>query len=710
MTVTRLVVEAKVAGRRIELTATRVGQLDADLAAAGAPMVQVGSKRRRPERWAWRARLGALAAGTHVSYRFIDPDGGRQTRLHAFTVAEWAANSGMLRLHPPTSERHLVEDSVRWLRADRGPSRLRFALPLPSDAHVIGFGERFDRLDQRGQRIDATVFDSYVDHADRTYLPMPFGIVVPGDGSPGWGFHVRTSRRTWYDVGATEPERLVVEVALDPDEHEPVVELEIYEGPPDRVLRAFLDDVGGAQCPPDWVFRPWMSGNEWNTEARIRAEVERSLAEGIPVGVVVIEAWSDESTFAAFRDAQYEVHADGAPHALIDFAFPAEGAWPDPKGLIDWLHDRGIRVLLWQVPVLPANQPAGTQAAADEQVMLERGFTVRDADRRPYRVKADWFRDGLVLDPTNEHANGWWLAKRRYLVEELGVDGFKTDGGEHAFGDWLRYADGTRGSESNNRYPVLYEAAYHRLLAESGKQPVTFSRSGFVGSQRYPCHWAGDARSSWEAFRASITAGLSASASGVFFWGWDLGGFSGDVPSAELYLRAAAMACFCPIMQYHSEFAEHRVPSRDRTPWNIAERTGDERVLTVFRRYAQLRERLVPYLAEQAALSVENGRPLMRALAFEWPDDSEVWRYPYQYLLGDELLVAPVVQPGATSWPVYLPAGDWTDFWTGRESQGSQVVVCDSPIEGIPVFLRQGDARTPVRAHSLCRSLKPVGG
>jgi alpha-glucosidase (family GH31 glycosyl hydrolase) len=532
------------------------------------------------------------------------------------------------------------------------------------------------------------VFDPYLDHGNRSYMPMPFGIVVPADGSAGWGFYIRTSRRTWFDVGATDPDRLAIEVALDPRDRRPTVELAIYVGGPADVLSAFLDEVGRPAPPPDWVFRPWMSGNEWNTQARVRAEVERSLAEAIPVGVVVVEAWSDENTFVAFGDARYAVHPDGSPHTLADFSFPAEGAWPDPKGLLDWLHERGIRVLLWQVPVLPPHPTPGSQAAADEQLMIERGYAVRRADGRPYRVEAEWFRNGLVLDPTNDAALDWWLAKRRYLVAELGVDGFKTDGGEHVRGDALSYADGTRGGATNNRYPVLYEAAFHRLLRDCGRDPVTFSRSGFAGSQRFPCHWAGDERSSWEAFRASITAGLSAGASGISFWGWDLAGFSGEVPSAELYLRAAAMACFCPIMQYHSEFNGHRLPPRDRTPWNVAERTGDGRVMPIYRGFATLRENLVPYLVEQAGLACERGLPLMRALPLEWPDDKNAWAFPYEYLLGDDLLIAPVVEPGVRSWPVYLPPGAWVELWGGDHIEGSQVVDRQVPIDLIPVFSR----------------------
>jgi alpha-glucosidase (family GH31 glycosyl hydrolase) len=226
------------------------------------------------------------------------------------------------------------------------------------------------------------------------------------------------------------------------------------------------------------------------------------------------------------------------------------------------------------------------------------------------------------------------------------------------------------------------------LVEQAGRDGVTFSRAGFTGSAAHPCHWAGDEDSTWEAFRASIIAGLTAGASGIFFWGWDLAGFAGEIPSAELYLRAAAMACFCPIMQYHSEFNHHRRPSRDRTPWNIAERTGDERVIPVYRRFARLRERLVPYLAAQAQYSVTTGKPLMRALLFDFAADAQIWEFPLQYLLGDDLLVAPVTEPGAARWTVYLPTGGWLDAWSGDELAGPATVERDVPLDVIPVYVR----------------------
>jgi alpha-glucosidase (family GH31 glycosyl hydrolase) len=637
----------------------RAETAEGHLAAASGARPQLGGRQ------IWRVVLDAVtehAGSLRYRFRWRSAWRGGVTGWFDAWPGRWSTHGGDLVVGD-----RLVDGSVEWLVTDRGAVRVRFALSLDPGDHVCGFGERFDVVDQRGRRLDTVVFEQYKQQGSRTYLPSPFAIVA---GHECWGFHVRTSRRCWFDVGATDPERLVVDVALshvDP-EPEPCVEVAIYSGTPAEVLAAHLDDIGRPALPPPWAFRPWMSGNEWNTQERVLNEVERSIALGIPVGVVVIEAWSDESTFATFPD---------------------DGRFPDPRTMVARLHDLGVRVLLWQIPLVPTDRedPA---VAADLAMMLERGYCVRDEDGSPYRNRGWWFPGALLVDWTNPDAADWWLAKRRYLLDDVGVDGFKTDGGEHAWGDDLRYHDGSRGDVSNNLYPLRYAQAYRRLLSECGVDGVTFSRAGFTGAGSAPCHWAGDEDSTWEAFRASIVAGLTAGISGVPFWGWDLAGFSGDIPTVELYLRAAAMAALCPIMQYHSEFNGHRLPSNDRTPWNLAERHGDQRAIEVYRRFAELRERLHPLLVAWAAQTVASGVPLMRPLWFDDPADAASWSAPYQYRFGPDLVVAPVCWPDLESLDVYLPPGDWVDVWTGEPVAGASSVTRPTPIDVIPVYSKAG--------------------
>lgn len=631
----------------------------------------------------WSVTLPPLPAGAAGRYRFL-ADGAEPTDWFELAVAEWQeAPSGAV---TGVGDR-LVPGSVRWLRSAAGVHRLGFALRLEPSDHVVGFGERFDAVDQTGRRLDSVVFEQYKSQGDlgRTYLPMPFAHVIGADGV-GWGFHVRTARRVWFDVGATDPGRLEVEVDLG--HGPPHIDVGSYDGGPAQVLTQFLDEVGRAAELPEWVLRLWASGNEWNTQAIVEAQVARHAAEGIPLGAVVVEAWSDEEGFTVFRDAGYVPRTDGTPHAAADFSYPADGAWPDPAGLVRRLHDAGIRLVLWQVPLLPTGPELGAEAQADARVMAERGYGIREADGSTYHNRGWWFPNALMPDLTNPDARAWWLDKRRWLIRDLGVDGFKTDGGEHAWGSELRYADGSRGDEGNNRYPVAYAAAYGDLLRSEGKAPITFSRAGYTGSQAHGLHWAGDENSTWAAYRHSLNAGITAAACGIVYWGWDIAGFSGPVPEAELYLRATAASTFLPVMQYHSEFNHHRRPLRDRTPWNVAEASGDDRVLPVFRRFAQLRERLLPYLAESARTAVTTDRPLLRGLFFDWPADTEAWSRPWEFLCGDDLLVHPVTEPGADTWTTWLPEGDWVDVWSGRPCAGGSLDTREAPLDLVPVYCR----------------------
>ena len=674
---TRRIVEAALRGDAVPdvdavwgITAPRVG--DGHL---GESVARLGEQ---PGRISWTAEL----PGTPLRYRFRAGD--ERTEWFEIVPVSWKRSGGVLEIDG--SPERVDAETVEWLTDGERSYRLRFALRLEPAERVVGFGERFDAIDQRGRRVDTAVFDQYKGQGARSYMPMSFAIVVGGD----FGFHVDTGRRCWFDVGATDSETIWVEVDLEPGEVDPAVVLRVFGGEPAAVLRAFASVP--AAPPPDWVYGLWMSGNEWNSQARVLAEVERSEREGIQPGALVIEAWSDEETFVAFNDAQYEPHADGSPHRLSDFTFPEDGRWPDPKGMVDELHARGIKVLLWQIPLVESDKG---QAGFDQRTMIERGYCVRLRSGAPYRNRGWWFPNALMPDFTNDEATDWWLAKRRYLVDDVGVDGFKTDGGEHAWGTDLVYADGTHGGETNNRFPVFYAEAYHRLA------PVTFSRAGYTGAGAVPLHWAGDEDSTWEAFRASITAGLTAGASGVFFWGWDLGGFSGPLPSAELYLRSAAAAALSPLMQYHSEFNHHQLPSRDRTPWNVAEQTGDEAVIDIFRQLVELRRRLLPYLVQEGRRAVTERKPLMRALFFEAHDDERIWDYPYQYLLGDALLVAPVCEESATTWSTYLPDGDWVDAWSGEHLRGCTVAERPVPLDQIPLFI------TAARAEELLPLVRP---
>lgn len=540
---------------------------------------------------------------------------------------------------------------------------------------IFGLGERYNALDQWGQRVDQFVYNQYKNQGLRTYIPMP---VFYTDA--GFGLWLATDSYSWFDFGCGDPDtiRFGVEAAT--------LDLVLLSGAVTGQITQFIDQTGAPANVPAWALGPWMSSNNWDNQAEVERQLALTAEHGIPATVLVIEAWSDEATFYIFNDATYAAKPGSEPFTYDDFSFPEWGRWPDPKGMVETIHAEGVKLILWQIPVIKhVTSLDHPQKNRDEAHFLERGYGVSHPDGSPLRLPEGWFKDSLLMDFTHIEGKQWWFDKRRYLLE-LGIDGFKTDGGEMIWGQDLVFADGTTGLTNRNRYPGDYISAYYDFAqANSG---ITFSRSGYTGAQAYPAHWAGDERSTWDAFKRSILAGLSAGMSGIIFWGWDMAGFSGEVPGAELYIRSAQMAAFCPIMQYHAESKAEF--NQDRTPWNIAERSGDPRALTLYGFYARLRMALLPYFVAEAAHCVAARTPLMRPMLLDYPDDPQTTGLWDQYRLGRDLLVAPVIAAGATSRPVHLPQGRWWHLLDECWYEGGATRDVAAPLSSIPVFARNG--------------------
>lgn len=536
-----------------------------------------------------------------------------------------------------------------------------------------GFGERYNALNQSGNFVDQFVYNQYKEQGLRTYMPMPVAY-----SNAGFGLHLAADAYSWFDLENPGEIRIGVEADRLP--------LDLLTGTIAEQVSQFVALTGAPEPVPAWALGPWMSSNNWDSEAEVRKQVALTLEHQIPATVLVVEAWSDEATFYIWNDAQYAEKPGREAFRINDFTFPAWGRWPDPKGLVDHLHDNHLRLILWQIPIIKQSPTLKhAQKRRDEMHFFERGYGVSHPDGTPLRLPEGWFKDSLLMDFTNAEGRDWWFAKRQYLIDDFSVDGFKTDGGEMVWGKDLRFADGTTGRTNRNAYPRDYISAYYKFAQQNGG--ICFSRAGYTGAQTFPAHWAGDERSTWDAFKRSILAGLSAGMSGVIFWGWDLGGFSGEVPDAELYIRSAQMACFCPIMQYHAESKAEF--NQDRTPWNIAERSGDQRALTGYRFYANLRMSLMPYLRREAARCVAEGQPLMRAMLLDHQDDPAAVPLWDQYLFGRDLLVAPVIQEGARAREVYLPKGRWWHLFQNRWYDGARTHTIAAPFEEIPVFLRE---------------------
>lgn len=207
--------------------------------------------------------------------------------------------------------------------------------------------------------------------------------------------------------------------------------------------------------------------------------------------------------------------------------------------------------------------------------------------------------------------------------------------------------------------------------------------------QTHPLCWIGDQTSDFKSFQSAVRATLSASMSGIPFVAWDIAGFSGDVPDAELYQRSVAQAAFSPVMQLHSETPGDPQPSQARTPWNMADRKGDTACLDTYRFYANLRMNLLPYIYTEARYASETGEPLIQCMAYAYPENSTAQKYEFQYMFGRSMLVAPVVRAGAKQVTVYLPEGTWYSLFDGKKYEGGTYTI-PCAVDEIQVFVKKG--------------------
>lgn len=588
---------------------------------------------------------------------------------------------------------------------------VRLHIDFPGTS-VYGLGEKFDAVNQVGKKPLNYVVEQFAAQNEKTYIPIPFLFT-----DSGVSFLQKTSYPSSFDfTNQTEDGWVAVDLFAVCPKRGVLYDATIHMGTPAELLKAYAQETGKAVLPPKWAFGPWMSSNGWNTQKEALEQIQYMNHTAIPATVMVLEAWSDEETFYIWNDAKYTPRKDGGELRYSDFTFPEDGRWPNPKAFCETLHENGVKLVLWQIPVIKYEASAhGIQLDLDWEYAQENELCLKNADGLPYHITEMWFGNSLIPDFTNPKTKEWWFNCRRYLVEELGVVGFKTDGGEFLFDPDAYFSDGRTVAEAHNDFPNLYEGTYHELLKDSGG--ITFSRAGYTGAQRYPIHWAGDQLSTFSELKGQLTAGLSIGLTGIPFWGFDIGGFAGNFPTSELYLRSAAFGAFAPVMQFHSEprggqyyMVERNHWNNDRSPWNMSVANDDNSIIPVYRLFANLRMNLLPYIWQEAQYSSETTRPMMAHLIYDNAEDELVRNIEDEYMFGRDLLVAPVITEGAAGRNIYLPKGEWYDLWTGERYSGNQTVYIHCPIDRIPVFAHAG-AAIPVNMNkNFCMGIQSKEG
>lgn len=550
---------------------------------------------------------------------------------------------------------------------------------------VYGLGEKFDSVNQKGKTVETQVIEKFCNQGNISYCVTPFFIT-----DSGLGIYIKTGKKTVISL----QDEIICEIPKE-------AEVTVFTGSIGEIIQDYVDLFQKPKLPPRYAFGIWVSANHWNCEA----DVDRLLAEleeyRFPASVIVLEAWSDEATFYIWNGAEYKPEKSKEGFSYEDFDFRNSPYWKDPKGMIEKLHEKGKKLVLWQIPVFKGMEPDRTseQLDLDKEYAIEHGLAVLNKDGTPYEIpKGNWFEGSYIPDFTNEKTREFWFRKRQYLTD-IGVDGFKTDGGEFIYSKDVLFSDGTDGEEGKNQYCQDYINAYSHFITED---QVLFSRAGYAGASGTPILWAGDHQSTNDELKNVLRAALSSAMSGILFWSFDIGGFAGPLPSLDLYRRSTQMAVFTPVMQWHSEpdggqFRE-LMPgaegNNERSPWNIAMAYNKPEFIEEMRYWHMLREALLPYIYESAQTAVRESRPMMRPLVFDYQADRAVTDIEDEYLFGDSLLVAPFMEEDQTSRKVYLPEGKWHDLFTGRCYEGKKWHESDRKSR-LPVYIK-ADATIPV--------------
>ncbi|MGW2610703.1 alpha-xylosidase [Streptomyces mirabilis] len=493
-------------------------------------------------------------------------------------------------------------------------------LSLGVGESVYGLGERFTPFVKNGQTVDIWQADGGTS-SEQAYKNIPFHLT-----NRGYGVFVNHPGKVSYEVGSESVGQVQFSV-----EDQSLEFFVVYGPTPKEILARYTALTGRPALPPAWALGLWLTTSFTTDydEATVNRFVDGMAERGIPLSVF---------HFDCFWMRGYQ---------WCDFEWDSE-TFPDPEGMLARLKERGLRISAWINPYIAQKSP-----------LFEEGMREGHLVRRPDGSVWQWdlWQAGMALvDFTNPAARDWYTGKLKTLLDQ-GVDCFKTDFGERIPTDVV-WHDGSDPERMHNYYTHLYNQAVFELLrAERGEgEALLFARSATAGGQQYPVHWGGDCESHFGAMAESLRGGLSLGLSGFGFWSHDIGGFEGT-PTPAVFKRWVQFG----LLSSHSRL--HGSKSY-RVPWDYGEEAVD-----VTREFTLLKHRLAPYLQRAAQQAHTTGVPVMRAMLLEFPDDPAAATLDRQYMLGDDLLVAPVLTDDGTV-EYYVPEGTWTNVLTGAQVTG----------------------------------------
>ncbi len=564
--------------------------------------------------------------------------------------------------------RLLAQDraSAAYMASTRTGATRHYLQREPGERYY-GLGDKTGPLDLLGRRLRTLALDALgydPRSGDPLYKHWPFVLSRAANGA--WcGIYYDTLAACSFDLGCEHDNYhgLYRHVEIDDGD----LDYYLMQGDaPGAVIAQFVRLIGGTHLPPRWSlgFAQTAMGlaDAPNAQAQLAQFIERIEAEGIPCS-----AFHYGSGYSSRGKRRYVFTWN-------------RSKFPDASALNTRFNQAGMQVVANIKPCLLDDHPAFAEVAAQD------GF-IHDAQGRPV-LEPFWDGNGAHLDFTKPATIAWWQQNLRQQVLEHGIDAGWNDNNEYAILDDDAQCDGFGTPIPMHRARPLHgllmtRASYEAQAQHWPDRPLfSVTRGGPPGIQRYAQSWSGDNTTSWQSLRWNIRTGLQMSLSGMFNVGHDVGGFAGPSPDAELFLRWVQACCLNPRMVMNSWKPDGTI----NLPWMHPSVT--EHVLAAIR----LRYRLLPYLWSLFELASQLHEPIIRPTFYAFPDDERCFDDCDDFMLGADLLIAPVVQQGALRREVYLPRGPaaWIDFATGERYGAGSTISVDAPLPRLPIFARAG--------------------
>ncbi len=510
-------------------------------------------------------------------------------------------------------------------------------LSLSVGETIYGLGERFSPFVKNGQTVDIWNQDGGTG-SEQAYKNIPFYI-----SSRGYGVFVNNTGKVSYEIASEKVSRVQFSV--------PGEELDYYivsGGSMKASLSLYTALTGRPALPPKWSFGLWLSTSFTTDydEKTVLEFIDGMLSRGIPLDVFHFDCfWMKE-----FEWCNFEWHPN----------------FPDPKGMIRKIHDRGIKVCCW------INSYIGQKSPLFDEGM-QNGYFLKRPDGSVWQWDM-WQAGQGIVDFTNPAAVKWYQDKLEALLD-MGVDCFKTDFGERIPTDCVYY-NGADPVLMHNYYTHLYNKAVFDLLERKRGigEAVLFARSATAGGQAFPVHWGGDCTSNYPSMAESLRGGLSFMLSGFGFWSHDIGGFE-DGCEPDIYKRWTQFGLLSTHSRYHGS-------GQYKVPWAYGEESVD-----VCRAFTKLKLGMMPYLYSQAVLTHKTGVPMIRPMVLEFPEDETCQYLDRQYMLGDSVLVAPIFDPSGRV-RYYLPEGRWMHIFKHEVYEGGHWFTEEYDYFSLPVFIK----------------------